>query len=97
MDAAAYVITTTPQQVLGPGHYGAALQADSANTVDVYVGGLSVTADATSTGGYRLAAGATLPIEVRGNDPVWAVCASGAPVLRVLRTKPASDSEIGAS
>ena len=84
MRSPAFTIKTTAQNVLGPGHYGAILQADSANTVDIYIGAGSVTADATNTGGFRLPAGSSLPIQIDGNEYVWAICASSAPVLRVL-------------
>jgi hypothetical protein len=79
-----YVIGTQAQEILGPGTYGAILQADSANTADIYLGGLSVTANNAETGGLRLAPGATVPIEVHGNEQLWAVAPSGGQLLRVI-------------
>lgn len=84
MNNRAFVVGVAAQQVLGRDAGGAIVQADSANAVDVYLGGAYVTADATATGGYRLPAGAALPVEIEGDEDLWAVCASGSPVLRVL-------------
>ena len=84
MQSRAFVVTTSAQRVLGPGMVGSILQADAGNAVDVYLGSKDVTADAAATGGFRLAAGQSLPVLIDGNEDLWAVCASGAPVLRLL-------------
>lgn len=86
MRATTYQIGTAPQAILGPGDVGALVQADAANTADVYLGGDTVTADATGTGGTRVAAGVSLPVQIVGNvDILYAVAPSGAQVVRVLQ------------
>ena len=91
MQHVALTVGTVASKVTAPGVGGALLQADPANTVDVFVGGAYVTADATPTGGIRLQAGVMLPITVDGNDPVWAIVSAGTAVLRVLQ---GSDADV---
>jgi hypothetical protein len=84
MQAAAYVVGTQRLRLIPPGVGGVLLQADSANTTDVYVGSESVTADAQGTGGIRLTPGLILPVWIAGDDPLWFVSASGNPVIRIM-------------
>lgn len=95
MQSRTFVIGTGVQQILGPGTYGALVQADSTNTADVYLGGQSVTADSTATGGIRLAAGASVPLKVDGNEQLWAVAPSGSQLLRVIVGAGAAALELG--
>lgn len=94
MQAVAFVIGTVAQNVLGPGAGGCIVQADSANTADVFLGGQSVTADATPTGGYRLAAGVSLPVTITGDDRLFAIVAAGTQVLRLIYQ--GDNAELGA-
>lgn len=83
MRGATVTVKVTASPVVPRGVGGALLQADPGNTADVYIGGEDVTADTTGSGGIRLQPGVILPIVILGNETVWAVCASGAPLLRV--------------
>lgn len=94
MQHVALSIGTVAQMVLGRGAGGAIVQADGANTADIYLGAQNVTANTAATGGYRLAAGSGLPLVIEGNDPLWAVVASGTQLLRVLAMS--DDATIGA-
>lgn len=85
MQHVALVVGTVAVKVTAPGVGGALLQADPANTADVFVGGAYVTADATATGGIRLQPTVLLPISVDGNDPLWAISSAPGQVLRVLQ------------
>ena len=78
-------IGSTPVKVVGPGRGGILIQADTANTADIYIGGAYVTADLTTTGGIRVAAGVSIPMAIEGDDPLWAVVASGTQYLRVVQ------------
>lgn len=84
MQAVAFQVGTAAQKVVGPAAGGVIVQADAANTADLYLGGQSVTADAAATGGYRLPAGTSLPLIITGNDPLYAIAPSGTQVLRVI-------------
>ena len=85
MQHVALTIGTTASKVLGPEAGGCLVQADAANTADIYLGGAYVTADATATGGIRLGAGVMLPLLLENNDPLYAIVASGTAVLRVIQ------------
>lgn len=85
MQHATLVVGTAAVKVLGPGTGGVLVQADTANTADVYVGGNYVTADGSGTGGIRIAAGVMLPLVIAGNDPLWAIAPSGSQLLRVIQ------------
>ena len=85
MRATCFPIGTNAQAVLGPGDVGALLQADASNTQDLYLGGEYVTADATGTGGARLGAGVSLPVELAAGDILYAISPSGVQLLRVVQ------------
>jgi hypothetical protein len=85
MRASTLQIGTQAMAVLGPGNVGAIVQADAANTADIYLGGQYVTADATGTGGVRLPAGTALPVRLRGADILYAIAPSGSQAIRVLQ------------
>jgi hypothetical protein len=86
MRATTYQIgTVTPVAVLGPGDVGAILQADSGNTADIYLGGDTVTADATGTGGYRLSAAQAITVDIVGSDILYAIAPTAGQIIRVVQ------------
>lgn len=84
MQAITLAIGTSSQLVLGPGAGGVLIQADPGNTQDIYLGGQSVTADSSGTGGIRLQAGTVLPAIIPGDDRLFAVAPSGSQLLRII-------------
>lgn len=59
------------------------IQADAANTANIYVGSATVTADATATGGIILTPGSSLPIDA-GSAVVSGISTIAAQKVRIL-------------
>jgi len=59
------------------------VQADAANTADIYLGGSAVTADAAATGGVILKAGHSVALDL-GSAQIYARSTLAAQVVRVL-------------
>lgn len=84
MQAVTLTVGTAAIEAVGPMAGGGIVQADPANTADIYLGGPSVTADTTATGGWRLQAGVSLPFRIDGNDQLWAISSAAGQLLRVV-------------
>lgn len=59
------------------------IQAPASNGATVYIGGAAVTADAAATGGYQLAPGASLPIDL-GAGVIYGRVAAGTQPIVIL-------------
>jgi hypothetical protein len=67
---AVQIATTSPPKVLDK---GVILRAPAANTVDVYIGVATLTADtAAATGGFPLAPGDALFVPIDDHTKIWA-------------------------
>lgn len=60
------------------------VQADSANTASIYIGGSAVTADAASTGGLVLDKGESLALDAASGDIVYAIGGASSQKVRCL-------------
>lgn len=77
-------VGTTPVLVIEPGQDGVLLQADPANTADIYLGAQNVTGDSTTTGGIRLSPGSTARFVTGPSDYIWAVSSAASQNIRLL-------------
>lgn len=72
-------VTTTPQVVVVVGQANDGILVQNQGSVTVYLGGPTVTADATATGGLQVAANTTVTVPSLGGyaHNLWGVVASG--------------------
>lgn len=84
-------ITTTRSRIdqtgVDEGSSGQSIAILNEGVATVYLGGAAVTADADDeTGGFTLASGASLTLDLQVEEQLHAVTASGTATLRVLET-----------
>jgi hypothetical protein len=74
---------TLPASALS-GRRSVTIQSDPTNTAYIYIGSSAVTADAASTGGFMLAPGQSLPIDLAAGLVVYGRSTSASQAVRVL-------------
>ncbi len=88
MKAEVVTVTTTPTLIASDGTTtipNATIVQNPLSGVDVYIGGVDVTADDEPTGGLILGGGAALGWDLFDEGDFYAVVASGTQKVRVLR------------